>query len=420
MTSAWRSLPDESSQKAMPFLVVGAGFLIQLVMWGAYYSFGVFLMPLAEEMQVSRSKISMAYTLTTLTFGLGSVVSGRLTDKWGPRIVIGACCALGALGYALMSIAQSPLHAYIAVGLLGGIGLTGSYVPVTTAVAQWFDTGRGAMLGIVIAGNATGGMLGPTLSAWGIERAGWRTAYLGLGLIVGIACAVATLFVRNPPQHSGGRVRSAGAATQVSALERLGQSSFLRSRSYWIICGIWCVHGLAGTGFLAHYYSHMLEEGLTGSEAAPIVGAVGTLGILGGALGGVIGDRVGVVRGLVGGFACTAVVFGLLVLTGGRTTFWIAALFFGFNWFGIGVLVPLLVSRTVPAKQLGASIGFLELVWAAGGGIGPAALAWIYDGSGAYGWGWAALAVVAIATAYISTRIRKEIGPPSHDQGHQP
>jgi MFS family permease len=142
-----------------------------------------------------------------------------------------------------------------------------------------------------------------------------------------------------------------------------------------------------------------------GAEAALIVSVVGALGVAGGALGGLIGDRIGVVRGLVGGFFVTSAAFGFLLLAGGTSIFWAVALLFGFSWFGIGVLVPLLVSKIVPAEELGSSLGLLELVWAVGAGIGPALLAWIYDDFGTYVWGWSILGAISILAGCIAYRL---------------
>ena len=49
---------------------MAAGFLIQLVLWGGFYSFGVFLVPMSDDLGESRARIAAVYTVVTLVFGL--------------------------------------------------------------------------------------------------------------------------------------------------------------------------------------------------------------------------------------------------------------------------------------------------------------------------------------------------------------
>jgi MFS family permease len=90
---------------------VAAGFLIQLVLWGGLYSFGVFRMPMSDDQGESRARIAAVYTVVALVFGLGSVIWGNLTDRWGPRQVVTMCSLLAATGYALIFFVSQSWHA---------------------------------------------------------------------------------------------------------------------------------------------------------------------------------------------------------------------------------------------------------------------------------------------------------------------
>jgi MFS transporter, OFA family, oxalate/formate antiporter len=374
--------------------VVIAGFLIQMVTWGGFYSFGVFLLPVAEALDRPRGEVSAAYSVTSFVFGIGSVVSGWLVDRYGPRRVIAVCCTVGAAGFALMSLATESWHAVVALGILGGIGLTGSYVPVTSTVARWFDARRGTMLGIVIAGNAVGGLLGPMLATAAIAGQGWRGAYVSMGIVLGVVALAGAVFLNHPPGGNSGEPAADAAA--------VGGAGSLRQMGFILLCVAWAVHGLVGTGFLAHYLPHMLGRGIESGAAPLILSVAGGLGIVGGAVGGVVGDRLGSVRALCGGLALLAGAFALLLLADGAGAFWLVSVLFGLGWFGVGVLVPLVATQLVPANQLGKALGLLELVWAVGAGVGAALLGWVFDLTASYFLGWAVLLgtlVVGLAAA---------------------
>lgn len=84
------------------YLVVIASFLIMLGMWASCYAFGVFFKPLLEEFGWTRALTSGAFSLSSLTSGLLAVGMGRLTDRFGPRLVITLCGVFLSLGYCFM------------------------------------------------------------------------------------------------------------------------------------------------------------------------------------------------------------------------------------------------------------------------------------------------------------------------------
>src|SRR4029077_6793177 len=50
-------------------------------------------------------------------------------------------------------------------------------------VSAWFDDKRGVALGITMSGIGLGAALVPQYAQWLIGNFGWRTAYVGLGLL---------------------------------------------------------------------------------------------------------------------------------------------------------------------------------------------------------------------------------------------
>ncbi|HXY73794.1 MAG TPA: MFS transporter, partial [Dehalococcoidales bacterium] len=73
------------------FIVLGAAFLIAGTAWGAQRTFGVFLDPLLATFGWERGPASLTVTIQMLVTGVMGIVAGRLSDKFGPRIVLSAC-----------------------------------------------------------------------------------------------------------------------------------------------------------------------------------------------------------------------------------------------------------------------------------------------------------------------------------------
>ncbi|MEL6985576.1 MAG: MFS transporter, partial [Actinomycetota bacterium] len=103
------------------WLVVAATFLSTFTVFGVAYSFGSFFVPMADEFGSPRGAIALFFSITTfLYFGLG-VVTGRISDRVGPRPVLlfGAACLV--IGLLATSQVQSLWVGYLTYGI--GVGI---------------------------------------------------------------------------------------------------------------------------------------------------------------------------------------------------------------------------------------------------------------------------------------------------------
>ncbi len=108
------------------------------------------------ELGWTRAVTSGAFSLSITLYGLLAIGMGRLTDKFGPRLVITACGLFFGLGYLLMSQITAVWHLYLFYGVIIAIGGSGLYVPLISTVARWFVRRRGVMTGIVVSGIGLG------------------------------------------------------------------------------------------------------------------------------------------------------------------------------------------------------------------------------------------------------------------------
>src|SRR5438445_6287902 len=125
--------------------------------------------------------------------------SGRVADRRGPRGVLAATVALGAVGFALSARIDALWHFYLSYGLLVGVGMSSIYVLSAATVARWFETRRGMALAIVLSGFNLGWLTAGPLAAWLIGRFGWRAAYVALGALIAAVGVPASLCVSYPP-----------------------------------------------------------------------------------------------------------------------------------------------------------------------------------------------------------------------------
>src|SRR5256885_6074276 len=163
------------------------------------YSMAVALPPLQAEFGIARAEASLPFTLTMIGFGLGGVLMGRLSDRFGVIVpVLVGAVSLG-LGFIAASFSQNLLQFTAIHGLLIGIGTSGSLVPLVADITLWFTRRRGIAVAIVMSGNYLAGTIWPPLMQHFIDTAGWRATYMGTGLICLSAMPLFALALRRKP-----------------------------------------------------------------------------------------------------------------------------------------------------------------------------------------------------------------------------
>lgn len=124
-----------AGQTALPnrWTIVVAAVFMQLSL-GAVYGWSVFVLPLMNQYDWTRSEVTLAFTLAIFFLGVGTIIGGLLQDKYGPRLVASVAGLLYGSSYLLTGTADSLWELYLWYGFLSGIGMGMGYI---TPVATW-------------------------------------------------------------------------------------------------------------------------------------------------------------------------------------------------------------------------------------------------------------------------------------------
>jgi MFS family permease len=245
---------------------------------------------------LSRSAVSGAYLVGTITgaFALPSI--GRWVDRTGisrAMLVIGAAfgAALIATG-AVQGIVTLAL-AFVGIRMLGqgALSLTGQ-----TGIALWFNRRRGLAIGLSMTMSAGMMALAPILLTGVIDAVGWRAAWVVAGVAIWATVIPIALFaiVDRPAdigqQPDGGSRPAADIANQIRA--SLTAHAAIRTPSFWAVAAISALSASLGTGLMFHQFSILTAQGLSRIEAAAVFlpQVLGT--VAAGFLFGWLSDRV--------------------------------------------------------------------------------------------------------------------------------
>jgi sugar phosphate permease len=120
---------EESKRSYYGWVVVGMAFLAELLAFGMAYSFGVFFKPLASEFGWTRAATAGAFSAYAIIHDVLAPVTGRMTDRFGPRVIvaIGGFCI--GLAMFLMSHVTAIWQIYLFYGFIFALGVTSIYAP---------------------------------------------------------------------------------------------------------------------------------------------------------------------------------------------------------------------------------------------------------------------------------------------------
>ncbi len=388
------------------YVVVAVAFLISTVTMGGMYSFGVFFKPLVAEFGWTRAMTSSAYSLRHLVFGFFGILCGRLTDKFGPRIVLTVCGILLGLGYLLMSQISAIWHLYLFYGVIIAAGMSGSYVPLATTVARWFVKRRAIMTAIMTTGGGVGTMIMPPVAEWLISTFGWRTSFAIVGIISSVFIISTAQFLRRNPSQAGQQPYGSDEVKENSL--NLGSDGFsfkraIQTRQFWMLFGLLFCNFFGLQAIMLHIVPHVTDLGISAIIAASVLTIIGGVSIAGRITTGGAADRIGTKAAFAGGLILMAVALLWLLVAKEMWMLYLFAAVFGFAYGGAMPLGSPMAAELFGLRAHGAIFGIIAFGGSLGGAVGPTLAGYIFDKSGSYQSAFLLLGIITAVGAIIAS-----------------
>ena len=233
-----------------------------------------FLIEMARDLATSLPLVANLMAMTSIAWGVASLVAGAGSDRWGRRpFLVG-----GPLGLAACMVGVATSGTYLAVAawaMMAGAccgGFTG--VIMAEASARVIDRQRGRALGWVMAGQSLTLLVGVPLAAWIGSFTGWRGVNLciaGVAVAAAVGLFVTTLRPVDGPRAVGAQRPSYRAALSGPVIRLLAMGVLER------IC----------YGLTAVYFATFLQT----TYGLPLAGVVLPLAIF--AIGSILGTVLG-------------------------------------------------------------------------------------------------------------------------------
>jgi MFS family permease len=354
-------------------------------------TFSLFLKPVSAEFHWGRDSMPMAvmiaFTLTTVLYPL----VGRIVDRVGARrVLLPGMLLLGCSIMTLALLGGSTLGFKFLFLLVASTGTLVSGVVFGRALAGAYDENRGKAFGICLGlGGGLGATLSPQFANWLINDFGWRSAYLGLGLLpIIVGFPIVFLFIRAPERPAA---TSRTAAGTMAALPGLCVKEAIRRPTLWLICAIIFLSCLANNGVLVHLAAMLTDRGLSVGFATGLLSTVAIATSLGQCASGFLLDKIRTPR--IGAPFAASVLAGLLLIDHSVAP---ALVVLGVALFGFGMgaeysLLPYYIGRYFGVRAFGQLYGGIYAAASIAGGVGPFIMGRTYELRHSYGYALAGL-----------------------------
>lgn len=228
---------------------------------------------LIESLGTSRSAVSTAYLVGTLTGAAALPFVGRWVDRSGVKQTLTAISIGFAIAVALTGTVQNIVMLSLAFVGLRMLGQGSMSLIGTQGVVMWFERRRGFALAISTMGTVAILSLAPLTFGALIGAFGWRTTWVILGVIVAVTVVPIALFTIVDRPEEIGQVPDGKAIDQPTS--RLRGRSYtvaeaVRTPAFWTITGVAFMAGAVSTALTFHNTDLLGEQGLNKTQAAAI------------------------------------------------------------------------------------------------------------------------------------------------------
>ncbi|MBL8264830.1 MFS transporter [Steroidobacter sp.] len=362
---------------------------------------------LAPLWQIPKAVMGQVLTAGVVGLLIGSLLAGRLCDRYGRRPVLLGAVLLVSAGSLLSSLAGDVTQ-LIVTRVLTGIGLGGVMVACLSLTAEYApDSARASVVIAMYVGFPIGGSLAGLLAAPLIQQFGWQAVFVVGGIAPLVLIAILWRFIpeslrfsalagaaperigaivsRIAPEYSyqpGDRfIVEQAPEARASLAQLFANGRSLGTVLFWFIC----FANLLVLYLLINWLPSILKQAAASQAAANLAAVMFNVGgILGAVALGRAADKLGAVRTLTAAYFLAAITVWLLARSGGGSVLAVIALA-GAGVMGAQFCVTAVVTAFYPTEirstGVGAALGFGRVGslagpllggWALGTGMPPA------------------------------------------------
>ena len=393
------------ARPAIPLpVVIIAGCIIAAIGFGTRGAFGLFTLPVTEDLGLSREQWGMAMAVQNLVWGMTQPFAGALADRYGSGRVL----ALGGLIYAagVLGMAFSPdtLSLTLTAGVVTGVGIAvASFGVVMAAFGRVVPAEkRSFIFGVATAASSAGQFIFAPVGQGFINAFGWQMALVWLALLLLLIIPLAGAL--------RGRSESVPGQANLPFMEALASAWGHGSYRLLVIGFFVCGFHLAFIN--VHMPAYLVQCGLSPEVGSWTIAVIGLFNIAGSLLSGWLGSRLPKQMLLASIYFLRAVaIAAFLLLPVSEVTAYAFAAAMGLLWLSTVPLTAGLVTLFFGPRYMGMLYGVAFFSHQLGSFIGVWLGGFVFDQTGSYSLVWYLGILLGLASAVVHLPINERSSP---------
>lgn len=356
-------------------------------------AFGVFVLPVSQELGLSRSQMNMTLIFINMGSALVAPLVGRMLDRVPLRSFMMLAVALLGGSTFLLSIVDtiwlSALILFIPFPIAMQVAGMSS---MNVLIARWFKAHLARAMALGLLGMSFGVIVIPPLLSAMVEAWGWREAlgYYAIALVAILLPVYLPLRDRpGPGDHevSGSAEDARQTADPADTAEHVAKPvpvlEILKNPAFWTIAVSFSIAMGVNSACIASLTPLGMEKGLSPVMAATLVSMAGTGSVTGMLLVAGIGDRIGRIPLLTTAYFLMGVACLGLLAGQDQVSLLAASLGLGLTGAGVPAFYALVADR-FGANSYGTAQGLMQPLMAMIGAGGMWLAGALYDWTGGY------------------------------------
>ncbi len=293
------------------------------------------LLPMIRnEFFLDYTKSGLLISAFSLSYGIGQLPAGWLTDRIGPRILITMSLCGVALAGLLVGFSKTYLMILVLIALMGVMG--GGYhpaaPPIISAIVE--QKNRGRALGLHMIGGAASYFVAPIIATTIASQWGWRVSFRGLAIpTFAFGAVLYVLLGRQGQKDQGEPGKDSGEEDPAKAAGRV------RRLVLFIILGT--VTAAVFVSVMSFIPLYLVDQfGVNEKTAGALLGVVYSAGLWVGPLAGYLSDRLGRIPMMLG-----------VSFFGGPVIFLLNVVPYGWGFFALLVAIGIVIYVRMPVAE---------------------------------------------------------------------
>ncbi|XP_060517020.1 monocarboxylate transporter 4-like [Cylas formicarius] len=173
------------------WVVALSAFLVNFILDGTIYCFGIFLDDISKELKVKPTDVAVANSVLSGFYYLGGPFACAAINRFGFRTVGFVGGILATISFLWASFLTKILPFVLTIGILGGSGFNLIYAPSAIVVGFYFERWRALAMALTLCGTSLGVIIYPPLMITLFRNYNWRIKFR----IIASFCACCGLLI---------------------------------------------------------------------------------------------------------------------------------------------------------------------------------------------------------------------------------